>query len=137
MNTLPRRNQVFFLTDVVTQTILIGLTLIFLIMSANGGSVRAVLAMMLLPIGGYQMISAAIHLFNGKQFPKIRRLRNVHFWGSLMYLLTVFVWVGPVGWGINFGVMVFLEMLVKAVPLTFAVGYFLLTLWDYRTHTIR
>ncbi|OJJ22592.1 hypothetical protein BKI52_07895 [marine bacterium AO1-C] len=137
MNNLPRKNKAFFLADIITQAILIGFTLIALVMSTNGGSAFFVLAIMLIPIGGYQMTSAAIHLFNGKQFPKIRRLRNVHFWGSLMYLLMVFAWIGPMGWASNRGVVMFFEMLVRAVPLAFAIGYFLLTLWDYRSHTVR
>jgi len=137
MINLSRRYKAFFLADIITQAVLLGLTLIFLVMSTNGGSALFVLAIMLIPIGGYQMTSAAIHLFNGKQFPKIRRLRNVHFWGSLMYLLMIFVWIGPMGWAANAGLVRFLEVIVRAIPMTFAIGYFLLTLWDYRTRTIR
>ena len=90
MNNLPPKNRAFFLADIITQSVLIGFTIIALLGSINTGSAIFIVLLMLIPIGIYQMLSAAIHLFNGKQIPKIRRLRNVHFWGGLMYLAMIF-----------------------------------------------
>ena len=104
MNNLPPKNRAFFLADIITQSVLIGFTIIALLGSINTGSAIFIVLLMLIPIGIYQMLSAAIHLFNGKQIPKIRRLRNVHFWGGLMYLAMIFFWIGPWGWMNNSGI---------------------------------